>query len=536
MQAAMEKAKALREERKGGNIQEDELTFKPQINQRPAYLDEAQRQAHADSLDSLSANMSNDIFERPLPGKKAYQGSDIRPPLSPNSDALGNEMKKFPSSSRIEYSSSSMTKPSDTRSTYSDVESSESFLSSLRSDDASSSSNKHSRSKKPGWNDDFTSNAADILGGPPPPVKGRPPASGASAVSKTSTPKRQDSSSSTGIAHRPSKTDWINDWNSSPEPYSENISSSTSTVKTSPRSVMTQARSRLSLLKSKIRQSESGQGSRSSSSEMMALEDRLPLTRESSVSSISSNISQARPSMNSNTSTSISPRSTRVSSSYIPPPSQQQQPQYQQPMTMTSASSPMMMEEDDYIGEMIECPDCNRRFNPSSFEKHAKICAKVFLQKRKVFDSKKMRVADNPELVNILKKSEKMNGKKTAASQSSAALQSASAIAANNAAAEKAKWKDQSNAFREAMKAARMVSKAIATGAPLPPPKISAPDPSLIPCPHCGRRFNEKAAERHIPKCSDIIAKPSVLKKGSNRSAAAGVGAANKIQGKGARF
>ena len=54
-------------------------------------------------------------------------------------------------------------------------------------------------------------------------------------------------------------------------------------------------------------------------------------------------------------------------------------------------------------GEQRECPDCGRRFNPASFSKHIRICAKVFMQKRKVFDSKKMRVADNPELVKMLK-------------------------------------------------------------------------------------------------------------------------------------
>jgi hypothetical protein len=26
----------------------------------------------------------------------------------------------------------------------------------------------------------------------------------------------------------------------------------------------------------------------------------------------------------------------------------------------------------------------------------------------------------------------------------------------------------------------------------------------LIRCPHCNRTYNEKAAERHIPKCKDI--------------------------------
>ena len=72
------------------------------------------------------------------------------------------------------------------------------------------------------------------------------------------------------------------------------------------------------------------------------------------------------------------------------------------------------------------------------------------------------------------------------------------------------KWKQQSEMFRQAMKSSRDVTKALESGAPLPPSVASAPDPSLIPCPHCGRRFNEKAADRHIPQCQNIKAKPKV--------------------------
>lgn len=43
----------------------------------------------------------------------------------------------------------------------------------------------------------------------------------------------------------------------------------------------------------------------------------------------------------------------------------------------------------------------------------------------------------------------------------------------------------------------------------------SAPDPSLVQCPHCARRFNASAAERHIPKCTSIKAQPKMLKAGS---------------------
>lgn len=35
----------------------------------------------------------------------------------------------------------------------------------------------------------------------------------------------------------------------------------------------------------------------------------------------------------------------------------------------------------------------------------------------------------------------------------------------------------------------------------LPPPPPST-NPDYIQCPHCNRRFNQTAAERHIPQCA----------------------------------
>ena len=61
----------------------------------------------------------------------------------------------------------------------------------------------------------------------------------------------------------------------------------------------------------------------------------------------------------------------------------------------------------------------------------------------------------------------------------------------------------------------------------LPPPPT---DPSLddrVPCPHCGRKFNATAAERHIPKCSSIRAKPKTLVRGGNGQ---GSGIANAMR------
>jgi hypothetical protein len=165
--------------------------------------------------------------------------------------------------------------------------------------------------------------------------------------------------------------------------------------------------------------------------------------------------------------------------------------------------------DDEYGGQKLECPDCHRKFNPIPYEKHVKICAKVFVQKRKVFDSSQMR-NDNPDLQQILKdkkKQEALERRKKGKAVSKPEEPVAGSVAS--------KWKQQSSAFRNAMKAARGVTEAQANGTPLPPMAASAPDPSLIPCPHCGRRFNEKAADRHIPQCQQIKARPTALKRGT---------------------
>ena len=37
------------------------------------------------------------------------------------------------------------------------------------------------------------------------------------------------------------------------------------------------------------------------------------------------------------------------------------------------------------------------------------------------------------------------------------------------------------------------------------------PEDDRISCPHCGRKFNADVAERHIPKCLQIKAKPNAV-------------------------
>jgi hypothetical protein len=150
--------------------------------------------------------------------------------------------------------------------------------------------------------------------------------------------------------------------------------------------------------------------------------------------------------------------------------------------------------EGSFDVELQGCPDCDRKFRPEALARHVGICKKVFLQKRKVFDSKRKRLTDNPELL-----------------QSKQSSSSMGRSASNSAGGGAAKWRQDSEAFREAMKGAREYNSAIASGAP-PPVIASRPDPSYIQCPHCSRRFNQTAGERHIPVCNSK-SRPQALKR-----------------------
>lgn len=82
------------------------------------------------------------------------------------------------------------------------------------------------------------------------------------------------------------------------------------------------------------------------------------------------------------------------------------------------------------------------------------------------------------------------------------------------------KWKRDHMAFQAAINSGKQISDAEASGRPLPPNVATADDmDDRVPCPHCGRRFNANAAERHIPKCTSISAKPKMLTRGGGGQA-----------------
>ena len=196
---------------------------------------------------------------------------------------------------------------------------------------------------------------------------------------------------------------------------------------------------------------------------------------------------------------------------------------------------------------LLNCPHCDRKFCETALSRHAKICQTVFLEKPKVFNSSRMRISalakenkpDNTEMM-ILESAVNV-GKGTVSNSINSptaarlARKQKKAIEAKKARAEAKggklrrsfekekeaqgpKWKQQSNALRKAMLEARGKNTDHL-------PDFGDMDVNssgqLTPCPHCSRKFNVKAAERHIPQCQNIKAKPTTLKKNTGMAAVA---------------
>ncbi|XP_041361260.1 zinc finger C2HC domain-containing protein 1B-like isoform X4 [Gigantopelta aegis] len=148
--------------------------------------------------------------------------------------------------------------------------------------------------------------------------------------------------------------------------------------------------------------------------------------------------------------------------------------------------------------QLFPCKVCGRSFVKESLAKHQNACQKVS-KPRKVFDSSKQRVTEDLPLRQI-KNAQKKSGKDVVQPP-------------------KSNWRAKHEDFVNSIRAARDVTKAQMEGRPLPPPPPPSINPDYEQCPYCDRRFNRKAAERHIPFC-----KEQSLKKGplppANKAAA----------------
>lgn len=71
----------------------------------------------------------------------------------------------------------------------------------------------------------------------------------------------------------------------------------------------------------------------------------------------------------------------------------------------------------------------------------------------------------------------------------------------------KSDWRRKHEDFINTIRSAKQLQAHMAAGGNLkdfpPPPPSDTSD--YIQCPHCNRKFNQAAAERHIPKCETML-------------------------------
>lgn len=139
----------------------------------------------------------------------------------------------------------------------------------------------------------------------------------------------------------------------------------------------------------------------------------------------------------------------------------------------------------EHVPEMVRhsCRYCNRGFAPDRLRRHEGVCLAGKRRKVKVFHSEKQRVS----------------GEALAVRQ------------AGRKGKPKSRWRRQHEEFLGAIRYARRIARAQAAGLDirlLPAPAVSSHTEDYVQCPFCDRRFSQNAAERHIPKCRDIINRP----------------------------
>ncbi|XP_069118099.1 zinc finger C2HC domain-containing protein 1C-like [Argopecten irradians] len=143
--------------------------------------------------------------------------------------------------------------------------------------------------------------------------------------------------------------------------------------------------------------------------------------------------------------------------------------------------------------KQVKCSNCGRKFNADRIDKHRQFCGNL-TKKRKVLDGTKMRVQGTDM--------EKYIGKNGTPKKSTPS-------------GKKGNWRKQHEEFVNNIRYARKVAQIQKEGGSLSnlPPPPPAENADYVQCPHCNRKYNEMAAARHIPKCKDIKARPTALKR-----------------------
>jgi len=155
--------------------------------------------------------------------------------------------------------------------------------------------------------------------------------------------------------------------------------------------------------------------------------------------------------------------------------------------------------------QLFPCKMCDRKFKQEALERHMNICKKVFCDKRRVYNTTEHRLpdaSDAPELAEVRRKAAKATAK------GEVGIGDAKK---DDTKQKKNNWRIKSEAFRQAMQNGKLVDKFQKEGRDLrdlPPQKATAAElDDRVQCQHCGRKFGEQQAERHIPNCAKSKAK-----------------------------
>ena len=165
---------------------------------------------------------------------------------------------------------------------------------------------------------------------------------------------------------------------------------------------------------------------------------------------------------------------------------------------------------------LARCSGCSRRFKPDRLARHEATCQGK-KSKRAQFDSKSRALPKEALQASITRQS-------SSAGSSEESLGAAQST--RKTPRKKAKWKQQHEEFQAMLRSSGSVrdSRSAGAGEKGVEPATDSRDvfDDRVACPHCNRKFNQEVADRHIPRCADIKAKPNgMLKKGGGKCASA---------------
>jgi len=161
--------------------------------------------------------------------------------------------------------------------------------------------------------------------------------------------------------------------------------------------------------------------------------------------------------------------------------------------------------------QLVPCSHCARCFKPDRLAKHEAACPKNPAKaKRQVYDSKARSLPAEAQ--------QRKSAEEAKQRQGSAGDQP------KKKKKKKSSWRQKSAEFQAMLRASGPIRASISGGTagsgdiPEPLPVEPVHD-DRVTCPHCSRKFNEDVAERHIPRCADVKARPRTLTKGGGLSA-----------------